>query len=513
MRRLVAIALLGALAGSAAAQDFVVPGELPPEEDEVGGTCATPRQAWLQLLWWAHSDPVQASLCIDTSRLENPDDAAALAVRLVEHLDARGLRIDTEGAPTDPAYVDPDTHRPFYRDPAAPAYVMVRGRDGRWLLSPNSVARIPQPSFVKRVALWLPDWFRSYLFGVQVWQFLGVVLLVFVAFLVQRLTLFFLRTYFRRLVSRARKSFLDKAVERADRPIGGLAMAGVFHLGFPLLLFPLGASQVAQVATQALAAYSFVWLAYRLIDILAQWLGTKAAGTHTKLDDQLIPLVARTLKVFVSVIGGIFVLQNLDVDVSSLLAGLGLGGLAFALAAKDTVANLFGSVMIFVDKPFQIGDSVIIDKVEGTIEEVGFRTTRIRTPYNSLVSLPNSTIVNSSVDNYGARRYRRYQITLRLTYDTPREAILGFMEALRGLITSMDGLRKDFYVVELHELGESSLDVLFCCFIIAPDYGGELRLRTRLNIDILRIAEELGVKMAYPTRTVQMQIDQAKAPG
>lgn len=478
---------------------------LPPEKQEVQGTCLTPRQAYLQVLYWAKSSPSKAALCFDTSSLTAPaEQAPELAERMLEYLDAEALYIDVDAAPADPGYVDPSSGQQQYFDPLAPQFRIRRYPDGRWLFTPESLGRIPEASVLKNLSLRLPEWFRSRFLGNEIWKYLGVIILIFLALALQRMVVFFVRNYLRRLVSRANLSYLDKAIGRADRPIGGLAMALVFHLGLPKLAFTIGFMKVALVATKALAAFSVVWLSYRLIDVLAIWLAAKASKSDTKLDDQLVPLVTKSLKVFVSVIGGIFVLQNLDVNVGSLLAGVGLGGLAFALAAKDTVANFFGSVMIFIDKPFQIGDWVVIGSVEGTVEEVGFRTTRIRTFYSSLVTVPNAQITSTSIDNYGLRQYRRYSTTLGLCYDTPVAKVQAFCTAVRALIARMPGMRKDYYLVELKGFGESSLDVMLYCFMIAPNWNEEMRIRTHLNLEILRIAEELGVSFAFPTRTLHV---------
>ena len=269
--------------------------------------------------------------------------------------------------------------------------------------------------------------------------------------------------------------------------------------------FPLRAAQIVSIAVTFLWTFSLVWLAYRLIDVLSAWLLTKADQTKTKLDDQLIPLMSKMAKIFVSVVGGIFILQNLSVDVGSLLAGLGLGGLAFALAAKDTIANFFGSVMIFIDKPFQIGDWVVIKDVEGTVEEVGFRTTRIRTFYNSLITLPNSVIPSTAIDNYGMRTFRRYTTTLGLTYDTPLKKITQFCDELRTLLIEMPGIRKDYYLVEFKEFGKSSLDILLYCFMVADDWNQELKIRTTLNLAILELSQRLNVSFAFPTQSLHIE--------
>ena len=490
---------------------------LPSEEAEVNGTCATPRQAWLQLLYWLQKGtrwkPALAAACFDTSGLPPGDakkQAGALAVQLKEALDASGALVSTDKAPTDPNYADEDSGLARYEDPAVAEHFdgvyVARSRNGRWLFSRDTLERIPGmesavSGTLKRI---LPDWARHSFLGVELWSYLGILALIFVAMLVQKLAVFIIGTYARRLMGH-RFKYLGTALRKADRPIGGLAMALVFRIGFPMLLFPIKVSQLATIATQALAAYSGVWLAYRLIDVLTDFLEAKAAHTETKLDDQLVPLVSKTLKVFVSVVGGIFVLQNLDVDVGSLLAGLGLGGLAFALAAKDTVANFFGSVMIFIDKPFQIGDWIVMQSVEGIIEEVGFRTSRVRTFYNSVVTVPNSLVVNSTIDNWGRRQYRRYITTLGLTYDTTPDKVQAFCEGVRAIISGLPGMRKDYYMVEFKDFGASALEIMVYCFMVAPTWNDEMRTRTRLNLETLRLAQKLGVSFAFPTQTVHIE--------
>jgi MscS family membrane protein len=247
-----------------------------------------------------------------------------------------------------------------------------------------------------------------------------------------------------------------------------------------------------------------------LVDIAAIIVGQKAAASESKLDDLLVPLVRKTLKVFVAAFGLVFIAGNLDIDVSSLLAGLGLGGLAFALAAQDTVKNLFGSLTILVDRPFAVGDWVLIDNVEGTVEEVGIRSTRVRTFYNSQITVPNANLISANVDNFGARQYRRWKATLGLTYDTAPDKIEAFCEGMRELVRHHPYTRKDYFEIHFNNFGGASLDILLYVFFETPDWSTELRERHRLGLDILRLAEQLGVEFAFPTQT--LHIKQGSAP-
>jgi MscS family membrane protein len=209
--------------------------------------------------------------------------------------------------------------------------------------------------------------------------------------------------------------------------------------------------------------------------------------------------------VFVVVIGIVFAADNLNIDVTSLLAGLGLGGLAFALAAKDLLGNFFGSVTVLLDRPFSIGDWVVIGDIEGTVEQVGFRSTRVRTFYNSLVTMPNSILTTTKIDNMGARRFRRMKQILSVTYDTSPEKIEAFCEGIRKIIQLHPYMRKDYYQVYFNEYGAASLNVLVYVFWATPDWSMELRERHRFLLDILRLAKQLDVEFAFPTQTLYLK--------
>ena len=210
-----------------------------------------------------------------------------------------------------------------------------------------------------------------------------------------------------------------------------------------------------------------ILVAYRAIDIAVDVLARGASEDRDDARRQPGSLVAHVDAAVRDSRRILFVLQNLDVNVSSLVAGLGLGGLAIALAAQDTVRNVLGGVTIFADKPFEVGDWVVVDGVEGTVETVGFRSTRVRTFYNSLVSVPNGNLMNAGIDNMGQRRWRRYKTTLGVGYHTKPDQMQAFVEGIRAIIQASPGMRQDYYIVEFHGFGATSLDVLVYCFMDA----------------------------------------------
>ena len=341
-------------------------------------------------------------------------------------------------------------------------------------------------------------------FLLEYWQWLGLLIVIMLGSIADKTVAWLLK------INMARWLKHHSAFENLDssilRPLGLMAMALVWWAGLSLLALPALAWSIISIAVKLLVSLSGIWSAFRLVDLLDALLMNKVSKTATKFDDLLVPMVTKSLKVFVVVIGIVFVADNLNVDVSSLLAGLGLGGLAFALAAKDLLGNFFGSLTVLLDRPFHIGDWVVIGDVEGTVEEVGFRSSRIRTFYNSLITLPNALLTNM-----GARRYRRMRTMLSLTYATPPEKIDAFCEGVRTLIQLHPYMRKDYYHVYFNEYGPASLDILVYVFWETPDWNTELRERHRFLVDISRLAKQLDVEFAYPTQTIFLKKDSGTA--
>jgi MscS family membrane protein len=403
---------------------------------------------------------------------------------------------------------------------------IVQQADGRWLFSSNTIAVLPDileglldvpaksgadnpkekvPLYIRLRSL-IPESLKGG-FLLEYWQWLGLFFIVITGSIADKVVAWILA----RNVTRWKNK--HTGFQRLDnhvlRPLGLMAMAFIWWIGLGMMGLPDTALIILSIAVKLLVGLSGVWSAYRLVDVLYALLMHKAQGTANRFDDLLVPMISKSLKVFVTVIGIIFVADNLNVDVTSLLAGLGLGGLAFALAAKDLLGNFFGSVTVLLDRPFHIGDWVVVGDVEGSVETVGFRTTRIRTFYDSVITLPNSTLTNTTIDNMGARRFRRMKTMLGLTYDTPPEKIDAFCEGIRTLIQLHPYMRTEYYQVYFNQYSAVSLDILVYVFWNTPDWNTELRERHRFLLDILRLAKQLDVEFAYPTQTIYLKQDES----
>jgi MscS family membrane protein len=206
-------------------------------------------------------------------------------------------------------------------------------------------------------------------------------------------------------------------------------------------------------------------------------------------------LIAKTIAITVSLL---FIVKEFDFNVVNFLAGLSIGGFALAFGAQDTIKNFLGSLMIFADKSFSVGDWIDNGNVSGTVEEIGLRSTRIRTFYNSLVTVPNSLLSDKSIDNLGKRKYRRYKTKLILKYDTPLDKVEEFIERIKKIIEEHPDTRKDYYMVYMNELGSYGLEVLLYLFFKVPTWNLELKARHEIIAKVLETQRELGIELAIP---------------
>ncbi len=347
-------------------------------------------------------------------------------------------------------------------------------------------------------------WLDETVIGIEVWQFIGLGVMALIIVVLRFAIVMALNAAINHRVSAERREFWRYEVGRLQRPLLLMIGALTLAIGFPVLDFEADIERVVDIFANFAATFAGVLVGFRLVDVGADYWQEVAEETESKLDDQLAPLARTSGKIFVGAIGAVFVLQNLDVNITSLIAGLGLGGLAIALAAQDTIKNVLGGATIVADKPFQVGDWVIVGDIEGTVEQVGFRSTRIRTFADSLITVPNARMTDTAVNNMGQRTWRRYYTTVGIAYHTDPDRIQAFVEGIRAIVRANQQMRHDYYIVELHSFGTSSLNIIVYTFIGAASWNEELRARHVFNLDIIRLAKELQVEFAFPTQTLHI---------
>ncbi len=245
---------------------------------------------------------------------------------------------------------------------------------------------------------------------------------------------------------------------------------------------------------------SFTWILIRITKFLGIVFQEKAALTDSRLDDQFVPftkdlvIVALVLLSFFSMLGIVF-----KIDVIALITGLGIGGLAIALAARETLENLFASLTIFVDLPFLVGDTIMLDKVTGDVESIGFRSTRIRTGDGSLVTIPNRMLTNQALENLSQRNYRRVRFVLKLQLDTPLYKVKTVVEGIQQIVVNHPNIyQPDTGKTRFDTIGETSMDVLVSFHVAGNDVIKQNQTKEEINYQILALLEQEGVALAYP---------------
>jgi MscS family membrane protein len=442
----------------------------------------------------------------------SPYEARDAAIKLKHVLDGEGIYIEMDEIPKNPNYLDSATNRNRYILTSQHPEIFLVKKGNIWVYSKTSIVHIDQvfskvfPFGTDKLLDILPKMGSSKYLGLYIWQILGILILILFSFIVHKLfTLLIEKIIISLLVKYGYKKLATNLVKPVATPISYLIIFPILMVLVPVLQLPVSFSRYLIIALRALWPVFLTVVAYRLVDIFGIYMMKVAEKTESTLDDQLVPLLRKVLKTFVIIIGALFVLINLKISIIPFITGISIGGLALALAAQDTIKNFFGSLMIFIDKPFQIGNWITSGEIDGEVEEVGLRSTRVRTFRNSLIYVPNGILADRTIDNHGLRVYRRYYTTLAITYDTPSRLIEVFIEGLNKIVENHPHTRKDKYHIFMNDFGDSSLNIMFYIFFQAPNWALELQYRHEIIIQILRLAEDLNVRFAFPTRTLHME--------
>jgi len=315
------------------------------------------------------------------------------------------------------------------------------------------------------------------------------------------------------IIARRLVALAEKTDSKAD-DIASAALVNPLGLILPVIGVYLALRALLQIRPEWLAHTDrffkvgiilvITWTAFKMVDALATLLHELAAKTESRFDDQLIPLVRKAVKTFVAILAFILVAQNLGYSVSGLLAGLGIGGLALAMAAKDTLANLFGSIMILLDRPFHVGDWITFPGGDGVVEEIGLRSTRVRTFAKTIVSIPNQSLANHTLENHSLMPKRRIKFTVGVTYESTGDQVATLVERIERYLKSNRDIDQEFMLVKFTTFNDSSLDLFVYCFTVTTDWTQHLSIRQDVNLQIMSLVEELGMSIAYPTRTVHL---------
>ncbi|MEN8187188.1 MAG: mechanosensitive ion channel family protein [Bacteroidota bacterium] len=458
-------------------------------------------------------------------------DAIEKSIKIKQIIDGRGLNVDFDRIPTDPDFLDTISSssnilakpRHFYMPfPHSMPEIYLEKIGTKWYYSKETVGKIDKlhseifPWEFKWLKDKFPTLYSETVFGVKWIKLIGFLLLIIASFLLYYVLnpiLFFILKKIQNLLIRFKKDVLgseDKNL-RSYELLHGLTKSIVLIIIIRLIKRFLPVLQLVKInnflflALEIAETVFWVFLFLNIIKVVLIYYDNFSARTHSKLDDQLSPILRKLFKGLVIIIGVLHIITLFGVNPTTVIAGASIGGIALALAAQDSVKNLIGTVVIFLDKPFHIGDWVEIGEVVGTVEKVGFRSTRVRAIDTSIFQIPNSKVAEAEVNNKGMRIYRRYNTELGIRYDTPPELIEAFVKGIREIIIAHPETRSESYNVEFTGFGDSSLRIMINMFFKQLDWGIEQSSKHKLHIAIVKLAEALGVQFAYPSSTLMIE--------
>ena len=331
-------------------------------------------------------------------------------------------------------------------------------------------------------------------------QYAAAFVVLFAGLYARKIVDLIFEKYLKRLTSLTRFHLDDVVVEAASAPARW--STAVIGLYWALLILEIE----VPLRPFTSAAFGILGLAFllRFIDGFTEYLRPLAKQTNTSLDDAILPALRTAAKVFVVIVGSLWVVDNLGYNISTIIAGLGIGGLAVALAAQGTLSNWFGAFMIFADRPFSAGQIVTVGDTTGTVEQVGLRSTSIRTFDGTLVNIPNSIVANSKIDNVSRMPGRRYKGTIGVTYDTPPEKVEQALGIIRAILEHNSHIQQG-YVVRFDDFGASSLNIQVIYVANTVDYREYMEIKEGINLEILRSFNEAAIEFAFPTQTVYVK--------
>ena len=301
---------------------------------------------------------------------------------------------------------------------------------------------------------------------------------------------------------------IDKFDELLTKPIGFFIMLCVFYFGFNYLEFPSFIDDNFKNIFSKLFTLIFIYAVFKIflkvIDYIGLILKQRAALTENKMDDQLIPFATEIGRILVVIFALFFVLGNVfGINITALATGLGIGGIAIAMASKESLENLLGSFTIFFDRPFTVGDVVKAGNVTGMVEKVGFRSTRIKTFDKSVVTVPNKKMIDAELDNLGLRPVRRVKFHVGLTYSTTTEQIKKIVSEIQEMINSHEKTNEEGKV-RFQEFGASSLDILILYYVNSPKWEDLIDVKEDINYKIMDIVKKHNSDFAFPSTSVYL---------
>ncbi|MCG3147992.1 MAG: hypothetical protein PCFJNLEI_01434 [Verrucomicrobiae bacterium] len=362
-----------------------------------------------------------------------------------------------------------------------------------------AAGRMLQPTFgLNHVAM-----LQREVAGFPLWQYVASLVWVLLAFLVAAILDKVVSQQLRRLTAKTQTKLDDKLIDVVHMPVKIIITMVMLNAGIHMFQWPEWTEKMLSTVFALTMAGTAVYLALQLVGLALEFAEERYFADDAQMAKLMMPVVSKSIKVFVIIIGALTTAQYMGLPITSVIAGLGIGGIAVALAAQNTLANLFGTITLLADRPFRVGDRVNIDKYDGTVETIGLRSTRIRTLEGHLVTLPNKIVADSGITNISLRPNIRQLFTINLTYDTTPAKMREALEIVREILRAHP-LTHDF-IVNWKDYGPHSLDIFVVYWAKTTDFKLFLNALEEINLSIKQRFDAAGLDFAFPTQTIQVQ--------
>ena len=343
------------------------------------------------------------------------------------------------------------------------------------------------------------------LWGNPLWQYIASLIYIFLAFYVSKALDYLTRVWLKKWAAKTDSTLDDLLLDLLNGPIKIVSFVIFLHIGLRVFAWPAWVAEILSKGLKIVVACSLTYLVIKAIDLFLNYWKNRSAQDDKTFDDQLFPIIRKSLKVFVVVVAVLTTSKHLGLDITSILASVSVVGLALGLAAQDTVSNFFGAIVVFVDKPFRIGDRIRLDAVDGTVETIGLRSTRVRNLDGHLVTIPNKTMGNATITNISRRPNIKTEMNIGITYDTPVEKVRLAVMILEEVYRS-HAMTEDL-IVSFNVFASSSLNILVVHWWKSLDMKAYLAGMQELNLKIKTRFDAEGIAFAFPSQTVYHKLD------
>ena len=485
------------------------------QAQEFEPSTASPYHTVFTHLYYLQPDsyvPEFAAQAIDPSAVSDSVDRIKKSIQLKQILDGEGLFVNLEKIPRRMDYLDSTTKESEYTlfPNEKPQIYLVRKGDN-WYYAPQTIQLIPNlhrqlfplgSTFLMNL---FPGFGQRTFLGLAIWQYFGFAFLFLFGYFMYWITHRVLRPFVRRIFRRYLSEDAVEQIRLIDLLASALSMLIILQIVryvVPMLLLPIETGAIITKLINIIQVALIALVLIRIVNFFIYHLQSLVGRTENKMDDQLLPLLKKIIHLVIIAGAVLQSLTLMNINVTALIAGVSIGGLAVALAAQDAVKNFIGSIMIFADKPFQIGDYIIGSGFEGQVEEVGFRTTRIKSIDTSIISVPNGTLANMNIQNLGVRSMRIFNTSLSMTYDAQPAQLKAYVNDLKTLILDHPMLANDNFYVYVREMAESSINIMFRAYLQVPGYADELKVKEEIIYEMMELAKKNGLEFAFPSRTI-----------